>query len=1657
MATRNFSALTSGQSIAFDPNADVLFFDQPAISAGNLGVVAEGANSRVTVLSGTDAGKSVVLLNTSPLQLATSNVSFANASQLLFGDNAVAQNDNLANVLNGTSGGDLLNGFGGADTLNGGLGNDTYIVSTGDVLSDTGGIDTVLSDVNWTLAAAFENLTLTGTGNLQAIGNNLDNTLIGNSGNNYFNPKAGNDTILAGAGNDTIDMSTGGTSSPGNRFIDGGDGVDLVDYNGIARSAVVIDLGAGTASGGGDGGVGSATLLNTENLFGGAFNDQITGSSAANVLAGMGGDDRLNGREGNDSLTGGAGADTFAFDRTPGAANADTVIDFTSGIDRIALDGGIMPQLGSSGSFPSGDARFYAAAGATGGHDADDRVIYNTTTGQLFYDSDGSGANAAQLIATLQGAPALAASDIVVDNGSAPGQVIDGTAGDDSLVGGSGNDTLNGFAGNDTLDGGAGNDRLDGGLGDDVYVVQGDGPVVDAGGVDTIISIDLSVRSLQPGIENLVLRGTPDIGEIFVSGNELDNRIVNEMTDGAVTMDGGGGNDTLIGGSGFDMFFVLENGQDSIDGGGVGDTPNGVFDRLVLGGAGSIDFRTGTASVGAGGATFTNIELAFGSAGGADLLIADDQGRSMFGQSGDDTLIGGAGNDRLAGDGRADFEPASSSGNDLLRGGAGNDQLDGGEGTDTLDGGAGNDTLIAGFGDEFPQADNFLFTVAPSAANADLIRGFASGASKIHLDATVMPALGTSGTFAVGDARFYAAAGATGGHDADDRVIYNTSTGQLLYDADGNGAGSAQLIATLESAPVLAATDITVDNGTASGGQTINGTSGNDVLVGGAGNDTINGLSGNDTLTGAGGADSFLFTVAPGNANADGITDFASGLDKIRLDAGVMGALGPAGNFAMDDPRFYAAPGANFAHDADDRVVYDTSSGNLWYVTDDNLFTTAQLIATLQPGAALVATDIAVDGNSDKTITGGPGDDSLTGGDGNDSISGLGGNDTLNGGVGRDTLDGGAGNDSLVGGAGADLLAGGDGDDTLDGRHIGFGFGGDNDVDTLDGGLGNDTFRVDNPGDVLIDAGGVDLVHVDFGNWTLGAGFENLILHDQEDGTNFGIGNELDNTLESRAWDGYLEGRGGNDLLLANGGHNQFLVGGDGNDTLLGGNGSRTTFDGGNGDDSMVGVAGSITGGAGNDTLSGGETMTGGDGNDTFRFAAPGLSFEQITDFSSGIDQLVFDGNGFASTGPSGRFAAGDERFHAAAGATAGHDATDRVVFDTSTGDLYYDADGVGGGAARLIGNLSGPLVATDIAIVNGSAPTGNTVNGTAGNDTLSGGAGDDTLNGFAGNDSLVGNGGNDVLDGGADIDTLDGGLGNDTYIVTAGDVLSDAGGIDTVVTSGNWDLGAAFENLTVAGTANTSHQGNNLDNTFIGNSGNNYFNPRAGNDTILAGAGNDSIDMSTGGTSTPGNKLVDGGAGFDTVDFNGYARSGVTVFLQSGGGTGSATGGGDGGTGQSTLMNIERVFGGAFNDSFQGSTGNESFAGMGGNDRLDGDRGNDTLSGGAGADSFVFSQTPGAANADSVTDFASGSDRLLLENFVMPALGADGSFAAGDVRFFAGAGANAGHDADDRVVYNTSTGQLYYDDDGSGAHAAQLVATLQAGAVVAATDISVI
>src|SRR4051812_37362864 len=390
MAVFQFSALSDGQSLVFNPNADVLNFDETTVAAADLRVTQVGSNIRLDVVSGTQAGKDVTLQNVSPLQLATSNVTFADGSKLLFGDNSTGQNDNLANSLTGTAGSDLLQGFGGADTMSGGAGNDTYIVSTGDVLSDTGGTDTVLSDVSWALADGFENLTLTGTGNIAATGNNATNLLVGNSGNNFFNPRGGDDTIQAGAGNDLIRLGGGGVPSYGNKVIDGGAGIDQGEFGGFAKSAIVVDLTAGTLKGGGDAGQGSATLSGIENVVGDGFNDQISGSGSSESLGGGGGNDTVDGRGGNDTLTGGLGADTFAFTTAPVAGNTDQVTDFVSATDKLSFDNAVFTALGSAGTFAAGDARFAAGAGFTSGQDASDRLVYNTTTGQLFYDADGN-------------------------------------------------------------------------------------------------------------------------------------------------------------------------------------------------------------------------------------------------------------------------------------------------------------------------------------------------------------------------------------------------------------------------------------------------------------------------------------------------------------------------------------------------------------------------------------------------------------------------------------------------------------------------------------------------------------------------------------------------------------------------------------------------------------------------------------------------------------------------------------------------------------------------------------------------------------------------------------------------------------------------------------------------------------------------------------------------------------------------------------------------------------------------------------------------------------------------------------------------------------------------------------------------------------------
>jgi len=129
-------------------------------------------------------------------------------------DNTKVTGNNLNNVLIGNSGNNTLSGGTGSDTLDGGLGadilsggegNDLYYVDnvSDDVINESvaGGTDTILSNVTYSLYNRYvENLTLTGTGNVNAAGNNLNNVLTGNSGNNTLSGGTGNDTYVFGVG-----------------------------------------------------------------------------------------------------------------------------------------------------------------------------------------------------------------------------------------------------------------------------------------------------------------------------------------------------------------------------------------------------------------------------------------------------------------------------------------------------------------------------------------------------------------------------------------------------------------------------------------------------------------------------------------------------------------------------------------------------------------------------------------------------------------------------------------------------------------------------------------------------------------------------------------------------------------------------------------------------------------------------------------------------------------------------------------------------------------------------------------------------------------------------------------------------------------------------------------------------------------------------------------------------------------------------------------------------------------------------------------------------------------------------------------------------------------------------------------------------------------
>ncbi len=293
-------------------------------------------------------------------------------------------------------------------------------------------------------------------------------------------------------------------------------------------------------------------------------------------------------------------------------------------------------------------------------------------------------------------------------------------------------------------------------------------------------------------------------------------------------------------------------------------------------------------------------------------------------------------------------------------------------------------------------------------------------------------------------------------------------------------------------------------------------------------------------------------------------------------------------------------------------------------------------------------------------------------------------------------------------------------------------------------------------------------------------------------------------------------------------------------------------------------------------------------------------------------------------------------------------------------------------------------------------------------------GTGNELNNKLTGNPAaniLSGLAGNDTLDGGLGIDTLLGGIGNDTYYVdsTKDKVTEKPGeGTDTVIASATYTIGKEIEQLILSGSAAINGNGNALANSITGNAAANAINGGAGNDSILSGDGHDTIT---------------GGAGDDTI----YAEGGNDIITTTSGLDWVHAGDGDDKiTGSKDDDHLEgddgndTVVGAAGNDALWGSAGNDLIKGNAGIDYLWGGTGNDTLIGGAGMDRFHFGETAlSSSNIDTITDFKDDQIFLYANPFVN--------------RVFVAVNQLADANSGEGIVYEKSTGTLYYDNDGAG------------------------
>ena len=512
-------------------------------------------------------------------------------------------------------------------------------------------------------------------------------------------------------------------------------------------------------------------------IAGTAGNDVLRGTQFADALTGGTGNDILDGGAGNDSYDGGAGNDIYLLEDTgdtyteaPGGGT-DLVISYLSthtlggDVENLTLAGSAGTGIGNSGNNTIiGSAGTNTIEGGLG----DDILNGGAGTDTVSYSSATAGVTVSLLTTVAQN---------TVSAG------IDTLSNFENLRGSNFNDTLTGSTGNNIIIGGLGNDILDGGAGTDTASYE----TATAG-----VTVNLSTV----GGQNTVSAGTDTL-------SNFENLKGSNFND---TLTGNGGSNLLIGGLGDDL----------LDGGTGTDTAS--YETATAGVTVNLSTVGGQNTVSAGTDTLNNFENLKGS-NFNDTLTGNTGNNLIIDSLGNDVLDGLAGTDTVSYEtatagvtvslALAGVQNTVGAGTDTLsnfenlRGGNFNDILTGNAGNNTLTGGAGNDTMTGGSGQ-----DNFVFnTTLNASTNKDTITDFSPVDDTLTLENAIFTQFVATGAIPAGT--FVANAGGVAG-DANDFLLYDTNTGKLFYDADGNGAGAKVEFVTLVGIPALTAADFSI-------------------------------------------------------------------------------------------------------------------------------------------------------------------------------------------------------------------------------------------------------------------------------------------------------------------------------------------------------------------------------------------------------------------------------------------------------------------------------------------------------------------------------------------------------------------------------------------------------------------------------------------------------------------------------------------------------------------------------------------------------------------------------------------------------------------------------------------------------------------------------